>query len=155
MPLVIIVLAIIAALVSAKEYSEGKKKRWKNIPEISAKTNSHLERLLVDKYMKYGCCFDKAYQLARKDMERCGFTPCIPKAEYAHNSYNDPYNRTGYDPRENDGRYESSHCHDCDQYDSMNVRWARDKYRAKCSEDRKYPNEFDEYKYVYDNFDKR
>ena len=149
MPLVIVVLIIIVIAISSKDKIKSDALIKKHTDEATRKTNARLERELVDRYMKYGKNFKDAYWLARQDIVMAGFYPCIPETAYDHFQYT-----STYDPRDNNGKYESSWCEKCEEkFDSSKVRWKRDKYLKQCYEQRVYPNRLQEYHYIYDNFD--
>lgn len=114
MPLIIAVLIILVAIISAKESNKKNAQQSAVREKDRRKTNAKLEHRILDTYMKHGYSFNDAFNQAYQDMIDAGYDPCIPREAYK--------NREGV---------ESSSCgvyggNDVERYDSFWVKQRRE-----------------------------
>lgn len=139
MPLIIAVLIVVVVVSSLRNSSKESKREERIHTANSRKTNAKKERLLVDAHMKAGEPFDRAFELARQDIVKAGFEPCIPKTAYK-----------SCQPIWDDlGAVETSECPDFQRYDSNAVRLRREEYKTRCRKAGRKHTEEGEEAYVY------
>ena len=140
MPLIIAILAIIVLCSWANSSSKEGARAQTYHDACARKTDAETERALVDKYMKTGMLFDDAFEMARSDMIKNGFDPCIPKTAYR--------SRGSIDINTS---WSTSECYRCRDYDSEAVKHIRNDYKSECEQKGVPYSESDARRYIYES----